>query len=353
MKELFAKTIFSLAFCAFALPAYAAAPTAENPLVLTMTTTFMDVHPTPKTLVAWGEEIKEATGGRVVIEYYNPNTICPEGEIYDSVVSGLVQIGGHNVARVRGKFPLAGVMELPFQYSSAESGARSNWKMYEESPELQKEFSETHVLTFWSSAIDQIHSASKDFSTLANLKGAKLAAMSASYLDFISGLGASPVQLSPTDVYLSMQRGQIEGNVCPMAYMRSTKIYEAAKNSFICNAKASGFYLAMNKEVWDELPQDIKDVFNAKSGSVLAQRLSQATDKGAQDDTKFMVEQGHKVFNVASDEKAKMQEALKGISDAYIKECEARGLGDAAKALMKLAAENEAVFGPETQYPLN
>ena len=338
-----------LAFLALAaLPAHAAEYTAEKPLHLSMTSTFMDNHPViAQGLLGWAEEIKQGTGGRVIIEFYNPNTICPEGDIYESIKTGLVSIGSNNVTRTRGTFPLARVMDLPFIYSSAESGAISNWRLYERFPELQKEFAETHILTFWSSAVDQLHSAKKPMSTLAELKGTQIGAMSGSYIDLLGALGASAVQLAPTDLYLALQRGQVDGVVCPFAYMRSTKVYEAAKHSYVANMKSNGFYLAMNKEIWNSLPPDIQQVFTDLSGEKLAQRLGQITDKGVLDDLEFMVAEGQQVTHISPEEQALWADRVQVVIQDWLKECQDKG---PAAAILEAARANEAELGPTATY---
>lgn len=329
-------------------PAQAADYTAEKPLRLSMTSTFMDNHPVvAQGLLGWAEEVKQDTGGRVVIEFYNPNTLCPEGDIYESVKTGLVSIGSHNVTRNRGKFPLARIMDLPFLYSSAESGAVSNWRLYERFPELRKEFAETHILTFWSSAVDQLHSAKKPMASLTQLKGAQIGAMSGSYIDLLGALGASAVQISPNDLYLALQRGQVDGVVCPFAYMRSTKVYEAAKHSYVANMKSNGFYLAMNKDIWNSLPPDIQKVFADLSGEPLARRLGQITDKGVLDDLEFMTVEGQQVTALTPEERALWAERVQVVVRDWLTECRNKG---PASAMLEAARANEAELGPTARY---
>ena len=79
---------------------------ADKPITLTFTGVFMDKHAAIEGgMKPWAEEINRRTNGRVVIEYYNPNTICAEADIYDSVRSGVVDMGVANVSRKKGKLP--------------------------------------------------------------------------------------------------------------------------------------------------------------------------------------------------------------------------------------------------------
>lgn len=330
---------------------FAAEYTAKSPLRLTMTSTFMDVHPAiSKGLIVWAENIKKETQDRVIIEFYNPNTLCPEGEIYDSVKNGLVSIGSQNVTRVRGKFPLSRIMDLPFIHTSSESGSVSKWRLYEAFPEIQKEFSDTHVLTFWSSALDQVHSAKKPFDSLENLKGAQISGMGGGHMELLKALGASGVQISPNELYLALQRGQVDGVVCPLAYMRSTKVYEAAKTSYIVNMNSNGFYLVMTKSIWDSLPQDIQRVFTSLSGEKLSRELGQITDKGVLDDVEFMTAQGHTLVRVNNEERNRWGERAQVVINDWLKECQDKGIAVAPKVLESVRAF-EAEIAPTVKYP--
>lgn len=331
-------------------PADAADYTAEKPLRLSMTSVFMDNHPAiANGLLPWAKQIQERTGGRVVVEFYNPNTICSEGDIYEAIKTGIVSMGSQNITRNRGKFPLTSVMDQPFLYSSAESGSISNWRLFQKFPELQREFAETHVITFWSSAVDQIHSVRKPLNTLEELKGTQIGAFSGSYVDLTTALGASPVQLSPSDLYLALQRSQVDGVICPFAYMRSTKVYEAAKNSYVANLKTSGFYLTMNKDIWASLPQDIQQIFTELGGEVLAQQLGKVTDKGVLDDLKFMMEQGQVVTTLPQEERARWMAKGSSMTDKWIKECSDKGL-TLMPTLLETARTWDAELFPHAEF---
>ena len=102
------RNMATLALCGvLSLAASPVLAAKERPVRLTMTTQYMDRHPiVQKVFKPWIEEVKKRTGGRVLITLYNPNTLCPEGEILDAVLKGQVDIGQHFCARNPGRMPL-------------------------------------------------------------------------------------------------------------------------------------------------------------------------------------------------------------------------------------------------------
>lgn len=337
--------VFGLA----AAPALAAEPTAEKPLRLTLSTTFMDKHAAVAGgLIPWMEEIKERTGGRVLIEYFNPNTICAEGDIYDAVRSGVLDIGGTNVTRNKGKFPLASLFDQPFVFSTATSASVASWRLAQEFPALAKEFDETHLLTLWGGAASQLSTSGKEIKTLDDLKGLKIATFSAAYLDLAQALGASAISVSPTDVYLALQRGQADAVIAPFAYMRSTKIFEGAKKSFVADMNTSGFYLAMNKDTWNALPDDIKQIFTETTGEALARRIGAATDKSNTDDLEFIRQQGQQVFAIEPAEVERWRAKAEPLLDAWVKDCQSHGHGFARAMLERARALDAELVAGQT-----
>ena len=115
------RNMATLALCGvLSLAASPVLAAKERPVRLTMTTQYMDRHPiVQKVFKPWIEEVKKRTGGRVLITLYNPNTLCPEGEILDAVLKGQVDIGQHFCARNPGRMPLNSVIGIiPMTVSS-------------------------------------------------------------------------------------------------------------------------------------------------------------------------------------------------------------------------------------------
>jgi TRAP-type transport system periplasmic protein len=60
----------------------------------------------------WMEKINEKTNGKVKINYFDPNTLCPLKEIWNSTVTGAVDIGANYCPSNPGKFGLNGTTSL-------------------------------------------------------------------------------------------------------------------------------------------------------------------------------------------------------------------------------------------------
>ena len=319
---------------------------ADKPITLTFTGVFMDKHAAIEGgMKPWAEEINRRTNGRVVIEYYNPNTICAEADIYDSVRSGVVDMGVANVSRKKGKLPLLEILDLPFLFTSAESGSVAAWRLWNEFPAMQKETDDVHVISLHVGAPSQIQTTGAPAMSDADMAKLKIAAYAASYADVAKALGASPVTVGPTDIYLSMQRGQTDAAFATYAYMRTTKIYETARHTYEANINCGGMYVTMNREVWASLPDDVKQIINELSGENYARMVGRAIDQSCRDDLEFMKTKGQKVSVVPAEVVEGWKKRCEGIVQEWIDAVARRGHKNGAEMVARARAlDREAML---------
>lgn len=331
------------ALCALHLPVASLAAqdyTAENPLVLKMTSFAMPTHALIKNGVyPWAENLKDMSGGRLVVELYNPGTVCPDADVYECVKSGVIDLGLHLTQRVKGVFPLSNVVDLPFLFPSSEAATSVFTDLLKEFPELRAEFDETRLFGVTTSVPVQLHTVSRPIKTIAEVKGLKSGATAVSDIPVLQSLGAAAVSVPLTDCYLALQRGQMDSIMSGNAFVISSKIYEATKYTTILNSHACGFYLCMNRQTYDAMPEDLKAILDASLDRERFHQWSIALDEGGAEDLEAMQAAGQQIFSMPEEEILKGRELCKPVVEAWIKECTERGKGDAARKLYARALE--------------
>lgn len=326
----------------------AAEPTRDHPLVLSFTSVYMPTHAIIKDGVEpWARELEEKSGGRLRVEIFHPNTLCPESETYDCVKNGIVDIGCQVVQRVSGKFPIAAMMDLPFLYSSAEMASTVNQTLVEESPELAREFAETQVLAVFSGAPAQIHLTKKEVRSWSDLKGLRIGSMTPTFVPILTALGGTSYALPTTDGYLALQRGQVDGVACPYAFMVNTKMYEVAKKSSTINMSSPSQYLVMNKDALASMPEDLRRIILDTAGVKLARFLGGVIDRGVESDLKVMRAQGQLTYEFPPEEIAKGKALTEEFPRKWMENCRAAGF-EGGEALYRRAQELAAQFDAGT-----
>jgi TRAP-type C4-dicarboxylate transport system substrate-binding protein len=302
--------------------AHAAAPD----LKLSMSSHYMDKHiVVQQGFLPWAEKIKEATGGRVEITYFNPNTIAPEPEIYAATVKGILDIAGNGLNRPTGKFPLSTVMDLPMMANSATAAGLSSWELYNTFEPIRNELKEVKVLFEWAGVLLELHTT-KPVKNLGELKGMKIIAWSSLWLEMLKNLGASPIQVSAGDAYMALQRGMADGVLVGIANVRPTKIYEATKYTTIIDLGTGSFWAAMNLDRWNSLPDDIKKVFEENSGEAMTRRCGNVLDNSVKEDIAWLKEHGHTFIELPKEELERWVKAVQPMHADWIKQMKERNL---------------------------
>lgn len=305
---------------------------AEKKYELRYASEYMDKHPTVVNgIIPWIKRVEELSGGRLAIQFFNPNTIAPAREVYSSVVAGSVDITGSPCHFVRGKFPLSGAIQLPLIFNGAEAGSLTTWEIYQRYPEWRDEYKDVKLLWQWTSALFELHTKKKLVRTLEDLEGMKMIAWNPSIRRIIKALGANPVEVTPHDTYLALERGMADGVMCPLAPMKSFKITDAAKYHTIVDIMCDVFYGAMNRDKWESLPPDLQRILEDTTGVKMAQICGKTLDEGAIRDASWMKGEGHTFYVLPPAEKKRWQEKVKGLHEEWIEMTEKEGYKNAGK----------------------
>lgn len=349
------RNMATLALCGvLSLAASPVLAAKERPVRLTMTTQYMDRHPVvQKVFKPWIEEVKKRTGGRVLITLYNPNTLCPEGEILDAVLKGQVDIGQHFCARNPGRMPLNTVIgKIPMTVSSYQAGALGYWNLWHDSPELQAEYKGLHVLGLHTTAACQVHTKNKPVATLDDLASLRLLGASKDTMVIINALGLNGIMQPMTDMYLAMSRNMGDAAMVPVATLRSYKINESTKHTLLFHGIMGSCWFAMNEAKWNSLPPDVQQVLTETTGEAISMALGRALDDGEKEDRVLLEKEGHTFSDLAPDERMRWRERIQpALKASWLEEIEKSGLADPdalyAKATEAMERAETALTGKQ------
>ncbi len=103
-------------------------------------------------LQPWIKKVEAATKNRVKIEVYPSQTLCKGPDTWNSVKSGVADIGWCNHGYWPEMTPLFEAITLPaLPCRSSEHGSGVLWQLYEKFPSIQKEFKDVHPILIWTS----------------------------------------------------------------------------------------------------------------------------------------------------------------------------------------------------------
>ncbi len=279
------------------------------------------------------KEIEKRTNGRVKIAYFPGGTLTKPTVCYDGVVKGISDIGQSCFAYTRGRFPVMEAVDLPFGYKSGKIATRVAYEFYKRMK--PKELNDVKVLVIHAHG-PGILATKKDVNSLEDIKGMKIrcTGLSAKLAKY---LGAAPVAMPQNEAYEALQKGVVEGTLCPIETLKGWKQGEVI--DYVIESKALGYttamFVVMNKQKYESLPPNIQKVFD-EVGEEWVDVHGEVWDKADREGYKFVVDLGKKIHGLSAAEEEKWIQSINPIIIEYQTNMEERGLpGRKAVSLLR------------------
>ena len=266
-------------------------------------------------LEPWAKEIEEKTDGKVSFTFFAAGSALGDAtRQYDQVRMGVVDIAIGIPAIPRGRHPRTVLAELPFVVPDSAVGTCA---LMAAQDELQPDFRGTHILSLTVTEPSAVHTKT-EVKTLEDLKGMRIRTPTPAISAMLNYLGATPVGMPPTQIYESVERGVIEGNVMPWGPVGAFKLYEVLNYHLDAAINPVAMYVLMNERRYNSLPDDVKAVFDEMSGEWFTSRWGpwwSETDQQAIDAAKA---QGNTVTPMSDEMRDQYREKLQGVIDNYL-----------------------------------
>lgn len=275
-------------------------------------------------LVPWAKEIEQFSKGRIKFTFYTDQILGKATEQYDLAVKGTADISVSLLSYSPGRFPLSSVMELPFLSQNAEQASLVFWSLYQKY--LKDEFKDVKVLGLFCHGPGQLHSVNKEIKSLSDLKGLNIRGGSAPICKALELLGAVPVQASVNDTRSFVKEGKIDGGLLPWEGVMSFDFYDLTPYHTEVNMYTLTFFIVMNKEKYESLPDDVKRIIDENSGEVLAFLAGRVMDAKDTEGRKIAIEKGQSIYILPPFEFERWKKIVMPVGDAWIKEMEEKGL---------------------------
>jgi TRAP-type transport system periplasmic protein len=272
----------------------------------------------------WAKEVEKRTNGAVKINMFPGGTLTPPDQCYDGVAKGISDIGMSVVSYTAGRFPLTEVIDLPLGYESGVQASRLCNAYFEKFK--PKEFDGVKMLYMHAYGPGVLHTGKNPVKTLEDLKGIKVRCSGTS-AKVVSALGGAPVAMPQTEVYDALQRGIVEGVVCPVEALKGFKLTEVTKSTTLNygSSYSLAFFVAMNKKKWDSLPKDVQETIE-KINKEWIDKTGQTWDRLDKEAREFGSTKGHEFISLSKEEDARWAQVVKPILAEYVVATKAKNL---------------------------
>ncbi|MBU1207955.1 MAG: hypothetical protein KKH04_13665 [Proteobacteria bacterium] len=217
-------------------------------------------------LKMWMEWLKQASGGRLVIDWAEPGAIFPITEADIAVGKNVVQIaltyGGYYAGRIpESDIETSGVFQ--WENEAQQFECLHKYGLY---GAIQKAYAKHNLkwIPFHSDAIVGI-GTTFPASNPASVKGKKIRALGM-WSHYVHMLGGSPVSLHWGEIYMGMKLGTIDGWIAGVAALEDLKLKEVTKGCvYYPRISSATTSLIINMDAFKALPQDLQDLLDRDS----------------------------------------------------------------------------------------
>ena len=291
-------------------------------------------HSQSKVEAAWCREVEKRTNGKVKIAYYPGQTLTKAKQNYEGIVSGLSDLGSSVLQYTRGRFPLMDFINLPLGYPNGVVASAIINEVYDKFK--PQELNETKILYLHAHGPGFVHTKGKAVYKMEDFKGLKIRSHGPT-ASMISSLGGTPIAFPMNELYQSLQKGVVQGGLYPLESNKGWKMAEVTDYVIACypTAYSLGFYVAMNKDKWNAMPEDVRKVMEEVSFEWVYKH-GVAWEKGAFDGIQFLLEAGNSMIGIGPEEAARWVKAVQPVLDDYQKQTTAKKLpGDQVLSFVK------------------
>jgi TRAP-type C4-dicarboxylate transport system substrate-binding protein len=294
-----------------------------KPIELNYAIMFPATHKQGVLATEWANEVGKRTNGRIKITMFSVGTLVPTPKIYDSVVSGIADIGEGAMSYTAGKFPLTEVTDLPWGYKNSLVATKLVNEYYKKF--RPKEFDEVKVLYLHGTGPGIFHTKMA-IGSLGDMKGRKIRG-SAVNARLIECLGATAVNMPVGEAYDAGNRGVIEGVLLPAEALEGWKLGEVFHFTTASYSVATGQHLfaVMNKAKWNALPPDIQQIIE-KMDEEWIEKTGRLWDELDRTALEFTQKLGGKIITLSKGESDRWVKAAQPIINDYLKDTKAKGL---------------------------
>lgn len=282
----------------------------------------------------WAAAIEKETGGSLKFELMT-SALGPPPAQFDLLLDQSFDVGygvsGHNA----GRFTMTQVMDLPFMSPDPWAGSAAAWLTYEKYGGTYGEHEGAHVVGLFTHSNPNINMAKGRVETLADLEGKTIRVGGNVTGRIMTELGASPVQLPPTEAQTAMSRGVADGITFPLESIEFFGITPVITSI----TRVSGglytdtFWVAFNQTSWDKLTDEQRAAVDKHSGIAIALLAGFAWTNGDTYGEGKLNEQGVEFLSLSDADVAEARKILAPLEAEWLAQAGEKGFdGDAILA---------------------
>lgn len=282
-------------------------------------------------LQSFADDVAARSNGDVAINIQWGGALFKSGAALQSISDGVADIGTIIGVYFPQEMLGYGIADLPLENPDAWVGMRATDELMRSATSVKENLAANNLVyigTFTTSAVN-IGCQGTAIKTVDDIKGLKVRGVGA-YGNTFKDFGANMVSLSIYDAYQALDSGLID---CSQGYSYAVA---ALKQQEVLNSytlldwgQVGALGLFMNKEIYDSLESDVRDVLN-ESGKAMADTLGELITADNEKAIETLKSAGVEIVELAAEERSKLIEKGNPYIAEWVERANAIGFDGAA-----------------------
>ncbi len=230
----------------------------------------------------FAELVAQKTGGRLKIEVYPAGQLYKGRSIVKAITDGALQMGIIYSGAWNGQLPYIDIFDVPFVFKSMDEIHKALAGPLGEmiSRDMEKFNARLLHVGYYGRSFElanRVH----PLKTKADFHGLKMRCNLPMAVAAMAAMGAAPLKMSSSEVYMALQRKTIDGVVSGVQSIVKRKWNETCKYLTLTNGSFSPWPVTVNLKFWNSLPPDIQEAVMQAGAEVSRMSLERAEKEDA------------------------------------------------------------------------
>lgn len=218
-----------------------------------------DNNPVTKADIYFAEQVKESTGGKVLVEVYAGAILGQETETIQQARAGVIEMARVNTVPLAEFVKELGVVTLPYVFASPEHQKKVVEGAVGEELAASFEKIGLKLICWFHAGSRSFYTAKKPIKSVADIKGMKLRVQPSQIsIKMVELMGGSPTPMNYSEVYSGLQTGVIDGAENDYVSYYTSSHYETAKYFTEDGHLAPPAVIIMNLDRFNALAPDLQ-----------------------------------------------------------------------------------------------
>ena len=270
-------------------------------------------------------EIESRSEGRIKIEAHWGGELVNIMDAYDAAAGGTVDLAHFLPPMIAGRFPMDEVMTFGQYTNHCWKSSRVYHELFNEFPDMRAPYNDTKIITQYVLYQRGLGNTKRPIYKLEDFAGLKLLSSGRWAGARIEALGATPVSISPEEMFSSIQNGVIDGSWAVGFALVDWGFGELFKYISDMSTPQAIMDITMNLNTWNSLPADLQQIM-ADTGEWFVDYCDEAQLRVQNERIQAAKEQYDIQWNdIPQEEYERWVPADRAVLDEYATELEEKG----------------------------